>query len=399
MMRLLPFELWDYRLDDLFACLASTLRSSERSPMFHLPGLGDCIPARSARAALVTAIKALELPPGAQIGVPLYCCPVVFKAIALAGCRCRFIDIERETYCMSAEDLHAKRRQIEAVIAVHMFGNMCDMDSLIDAADGRPIIEDCAQALGSRIAGRPAGSFGSIAAFSFRSGKYLSVGEGGAIFTSDPTLRARSAEHVAALPVPTRFDELVHMGATYARSTLRRRPFFGLLGYPLWSAYNSVVQFADKSPIVLGQMYSSDFFLAKRRLAALDAAITRQRANAAYFDQTLHLGSAMLCLERPGFFHNRYVYPILFTSSVQRDSIADHLHRMDIDTSRPYRDIADIAASYYGYAGDCPIAEQAAAGVLAIPSYHSLKESDAERIAECVNTAWRKVEAHAKACI
>jgi dTDP-4-amino-4,6-dideoxygalactose transaminase len=99
---------------------------------------------RSARAAIIVAIKALNLSPGASIGVPLYCCPVVFKAIEAAGCKPCFIDIDPGTFCISAKDLSAKSAQIDALIAVHMFGNLCDMPGIQEAAQDKPIIEDCA---------------------------------------------------------------------------------------------------------------------------------------------------------------------------------------------------------------------------------------------------------------
>jgi len=70
-----------------------------------------------------------------------------------------------------------------------MFGNMCDMGSVQDAMHGKPIIEDCAQALGSSLNDRLAGSMGTIAVFSFRLGKYLSVGEGAAIYTGHSDIR------------------------------------------------------------------------------------------------------------------------------------------------------------------------------------------------------------------
>ena len=185
MLGLLPTEYWEYNLSDILRSLPVALGPSKQNGMLNIAGLGNCIPTRSARAGIVAAIKALDLPPGARIGVPLYCCPVVFKAIKAAGCTARFIDVEYSTGCMSTEDLLAKRSQLDAIIAVHMFGNLCDMPGLQEAAEGKPIIEDCAQSLGSRLDGRMAGSFSTIAAFSFRSGKYLSVGEGGALFSSD----------------------------------------------------------------------------------------------------------------------------------------------------------------------------------------------------------------------
>ena len=254
------------------------------------------------------------MPPAARIGVPLYCCAVVFKAIKAAGCRPRFIDVEPATFCMSAADLRAKSSEVDAVIAVHMFGNVCDIPSLREAIPGKPIIEDCALSLGSKLNGRMTGSFGDAAVLSFRSGKYLSVGEGGALFSKHEQIRARSAQMISALHAPSRKEEFVHVAKTFMRSTLRSKPLYGLVGYALWEAYNRRVEFSEKSPVVQGQIYRTDLSLVRKRLAQLDAAIEIQRANADYFARTLNFESSMLCHERPNTFYNRYQYPLTFPS-------------------------------------------------------------------------------------
>ena len=258
MIDLLPVEHWEYAFNDIIQGLSVALGPKQLNGIFYIDGLGNCIPMRSARAALVVAIRALDLRPGARIGVPLYCCPVVFKAIEAAGCQACFIDVDPATYCMSAVDLYSKRSQVDAVIAVHMFGNVCDMPGLQEAAQGRPIIEDCAQSLGSKLDGRMTGSFSTIAAFSFRSGKYLSVGEGGALFSSDADVRSRLSQLISAMASPGHAEECVHVARTYIRSMLRRRLLWGVVGHPLWSVYNKTVDYSAKSPIVLSQIYRSD---------------------------------------------------------------------------------------------------------------------------------------------
>lgn len=391
MIGLLPAELWEYRFSDIIRGMAAALGPGEQSGTLNIAGLGNCIPARSARAALIAAIRSLELPAGARIGVPLYCCPVVFKAIKAAGCTARFIDIEPATFCMSAEDLSAKRSQVDAVIAVHMFGNLCDMPGLQEAAQGKPIIEDCAQSLGSKLDNRMAGSFGAIAAFSFRSGKYLSVGEGGAVFSSHTDIRSRLSQLISAMPAPSRAEEFTHVAVTYIRSKLRSKPLYGMVGYPLWSMYNKKVDYSAKSPIVLSQTYRSDLAITIKRLAFLDSAIARQRANADFYSTTLKLDPGMLCSEKPSTFYNRYLYPILFPLSEHRDLIAAYLHNRQIGTMQPYKDIADVAAAHYGYSGDCPAAEQIAKKVLVIPSNYSLRKKDIQHIAQCLNAGWAEI--------
>src|SRR5262249_29209112 len=158
-------------------------------------------------------------------------------------------------------------------ITVHMFGNVSNVPRLRDAIGGKPIIEDCALSLGSKLNGRPTGSMGDIGIFSFRSGKYLSVGEGGALFAADPSLSDQLSRSISTLPAPKRFDELIHVAKTWLRSALRSKPLYGLVGYSLWEKYNQKVEYSDKSPISLTQGFRTDLELARRRLASLDSVI------------------------------------------------------------------------------------------------------------------------------
>lgn len=332
------------------------------------------------------------MPPGAGIGVPLYCCHVVFKAIEAAGCVPRFIDIDPTTFCMSAEDLFAKRSKLDAVITVHMFGNLCDNSGLKAAARGKPIIEDCAQSLGSKLYGRLAGSFGDIAFFSFRSGKYLSVGEGGALFSSREDVRSRVSEIVAAMPSPGRVEECAHVVKTYIKSIFRTKPLYGVMGYHLWNILNKKMNLSEKSGVTLSRVYKADLSIVKKRLPLLDSVIERQRANADFYSSTLKLDPGMLCSEKPCTFYNRYQYPITFPSSEHRNFIADYLLNRQIDTIKYLDEVVGVAAKHYGYAGDCPVAERLSKRVLIIPSYYSLKKRVIQRIAECLNAWWQEAK-------
>jgi dTDP-4-amino-4,6-dideoxygalactose transaminase len=265
------------------------------------------------------------------------------------------------------------------------------MPKLQEAVQGKPIIEDCAQSLGSRLNGRMAGSFGTITFFSFRSGKYLSAGEGGALFSNNADICSRLNRLIAAMPAPGRVDECVHVAITYLRSILRSKPLYGVAGHLLWHIYNRTVDDAGKSPIILSQIYRSDLAIAVDRLLRLDYVIKIQREHADFYSRTLKLGPSILCAEKPGTFYNRYLYPIVFPSSECRDSMANYLRKRQIDTAKPYKDIVDVATAHYGYTGDCPIAEQAAKRTLVIPGYYRLKERDIQRIAQCLNEGWSEI--------
>jgi dTDP-4-amino-4,6-dideoxygalactose transaminase len=191
---------------------------------------------------------------------------------------------------------------------------------------------------------------------------------------------------------PSFSEECIHVAKTFVRSKLRSRPLWGLVGYPLWSLYNRKVDYSAKSTLILSQIYRSDLSIAVRRLAYLNGAIAKQRANAEYYSRTLELEPGILCSEKPGTYYNRYLYPITFPSSEHRDFVADYLHNRRIGTSKPYHDIADVAAKHYGYVGDCPAAERIARRVLVIPNNYSLQNEDIQHIARCFNESWEKIK-------
>jgi len=392
-MSLIPTEHWDYSLADTARGLLTLLsvRSTGVDAEIFIPELGPSVPVRSARAGIVVALKALSLGEGASIAVPLYCCPVVLSAIKAAGHTARFIEVDPQTYCISADDLAAKSNEVDAVIAVHMFGNVCDMRALHQAAPGKPFVEDCAQALGSRIGDKVAGSFGEIAVFSFRSGKYISAGEGGAIYCSRGELKSRVSRLVNELAVPSRLEECVHIFKTYLRSLLRRKPLWGLAGNRLWSAYTEKVSVTSQAPVVMGQIFAADRATAVRRLSQSAICIERQRSNSEYYSRNLAVEANMLSLETTGTFFNRLQYPVLLQTSQQCDEVAVRLQKKQISTTRPYKDITAIATAHFGYTGDCPQAEHIAKTVLVIPCNYGLSASDLDRIATSVNEAWAEL--------
>jgi perosamine synthetase len=109
-----------------------------------------------------------------------------------------FVDIRADTWCIDPDQVErAITPRTKAILAVHLYGNLCDMDRLLalGAQHGIPVIEDAAEAIGSVWQGRRAGSMGRFGAFSFHGTKTLTTGEGGMFVTDDPALY----EHVLTL--------------------------------------------------------------------------------------------------------------------------------------------------------------------------------------------------------
>lgn len=104
------------------------------------------------------------------------------------------VDIDPDSWCLSPASVEAAiTPRTKAIIATHIYGNLCDMDGLlrIGQRHGIPVIEDAAEAIGSQYGGKPAGSMGAFGVFSFHGTKTLTTGEGGMFVTSDATLYER----------------------------------------------------------------------------------------------------------------------------------------------------------------------------------------------------------------
>jgi dTDP-3-amino-3,4,6-trideoxy-alpha-D-glucose transaminase len=154
-------------------------------------GCREAIGVGNGTDAITIALRALGVGPGDEVVVPSFTFYASAEAIPPTGARPVFCDVDPETFCVTPETVRAALTpRTKAVIAVHLFGNVAPIAEI--EALGVPVLEDAAQALGSRSdAGRP-GALGTIATFSFFPSKNLGgFGDGGAVTTSDPELATR----------------------------------------------------------------------------------------------------------------------------------------------------------------------------------------------------------------
>ena len=158
-------------------------------------GVDHCVGVSSGSDALWLTLLALGIGPGDEvITVPMTFIATA-EAISRTGARPKFMDIDPVTYTMDPAGLErAVTPRTKAIVPVHLFGQMADMDPILDFARerGLPVVEDAAQAHGAEYRGRRAGSLGEAGCFSFYPGKNLgALGEAGAVVTRDPELAAR----------------------------------------------------------------------------------------------------------------------------------------------------------------------------------------------------------------
>lgn len=114
--------------------------------------------------------------------------------VTYLGARPVFVDVLMDSWCIDPEAVEkAITPKTKAIIAVHLYGNLCEMERLlkIGLRHNIPVIEDAAEAIGSSWRGRPAGSVGTFGVFSFHGTKTITTGEGGMFVTQDTTLYER----------------------------------------------------------------------------------------------------------------------------------------------------------------------------------------------------------------
>ncbi len=151
--------------------------------------------------ALVLALKALGIGPGDRVATVSHTAVATVAAIEIAGAEAVLVDIDPVRFTLdpaSLADCLERNPDIKAVIAVHLYGQPADMPAILAIArqHGALVIEDCAQAHGATLYGKPVGSFGDAVAFSFYPTKNLgALGDGGFVATAS----GATAERVRSL--------------------------------------------------------------------------------------------------------------------------------------------------------------------------------------------------------
>ena len=154
-------------------------------------GAASCAMMANGTVTLEVAMQALGIGPGDEVIVPAYTWLATGTAVVVVGATPVVVDIEPDTYCIDPVEVEkAITPKTRAIIPVHLYGSMADMDKIMEIAQKHNlyVIEDCAHTHGSEWAGKHAGTIGNVGSFSFQQSKTIASGEGGACITNDPAL-------------------------------------------------------------------------------------------------------------------------------------------------------------------------------------------------------------------
>ena len=145
--------------------------------------------------ALHLSLVSLGIGKGDEVIIPTFTMIASAFAVCYTGAKPVFVDADKDTWNIDVTKIEEKiNSRTKAIMPVHIFGKMCDMDAIVTLAQkyNLYIIEDAAEAHGAEYKGKKAGSFSDIAAFSFFANKNITTGEGGMVVTNNEELYLRA---------------------------------------------------------------------------------------------------------------------------------------------------------------------------------------------------------------
>ena len=376
----------DYSLNDVICSIRSIIvrDNIKLMPLHHIFGDTNFFFTNTGRTSLYVILRALNIPKGSKVGVPLYSCTVVFDAIVKAGCAPTFIDIDLDNYTLDPKDLAEKIDDLSAVVVIHTFGRPAEMDEIKKIAGDVPIIEDCAHSLMSEYKGMMTGAIG-IASF-FSLSKYISSGGGGMIILNKPELKDRFYLVIGSLNKPSRLNEVKHAVFTYMLSRSYRKPWYGIFTLPIGShVVDKVDVVGNKGFKTAEKIGNGDFSIFLRKLQTFREMVELQRKNSHVLLNGLEDTSLILPCEKEDTYWNYYLFPIRFDNKKERDVAHIELRAMGVDSAKLWSMTPSTARQMYGYMGDCPNTELLADTILTIPNHYTLTKKELLKIADCVN--------------
>ena len=266
------------------------------------------------------------------------------------------MDVDPATWCISPDAVEAAiTPRTKAIIATHIYGNLCDMDRLLDIGQrhGIPVIEDAAEAIGSVYHGKRAGSMGLFGVFSFHGTKTLTTGEGGMFATNDAALYERVftlSNHGRARGETKQFWS-ERVGFKYKMSNIQ-------------------------AAIGCAQLERIDQLLSKKRLIF-----------AQYQAALAPLVSVTAMNTEPENTVNSYWMPTLVFSKIEgfnRDTLLVAFKEQNIDGRVFFWPLSKLGVDGIPTEVNTPIAQWVSPRAINLPSYHDMTEFDVQRVAKVI---------------
>jgi len=310
-----------------------------------------CIGVGNGLDAIYLSLKALGIGEGDEVIVPSNTFIATALAVTYTGAKPVFVEPDISTFNIDPAGIEGNvNERTKAIIPVHLYGQICDMDPIMEVASRHKlfVVEDCAQSHGARYKGCISGSFGHIACFSFYPGKNLgALGDAGAVVTDDEEL----AEKIRSL---------ANYGSDYKYHHIYKGNNSRL--DELQAAFLSV-----KLPH-LDRMNLQRRYVANRYLNEIKNERLVLPYVPAYCEPVWHI-FAVRCNER--------------------EFLEEHLNKVGVQTNKHYPIPMHLQRCYLDLniqQGALPVAEEISATELSLPMYYGMTDSEISYVIEAVNS-------------
>lgn len=305
--------------------------------------------------ALHLGLLTLGIGPGDEVIVPTFTYIASVNSIKYTGAKPIFVDSLEETWQMDPEDIKRKiTPNTKAIMPVHLYGQMCDMDRILEIAQKNRlfVIEDCAEAFGSKYKNNYAGTFGDLSCFSFFGNKTITTGEGGMVVTDDKTL----------------YERAVHLkGQGLAKY---REYWHDVVGYNF-------------------RMTNIQAAIGLAQLEQAEQIIKKKRQIFKWYKKYLNNLPLKFHEEQKNTFHTYWMVNILTENSTVRDSLRNYLAEKGIETRPTFFPIHTMPI-YDDQFNRFPIAEFLGWRGINLPSYPDLEETDVKFISKTICTYYEQ---------
>jgi len=331
--------------------------------------------------ALLVALMAIDLKPGDEVITSPYTFFATAGAVSRLSARPVFVDIDPLTYNLDpAKVAAAITDRTRAIIPIHLYGQMADMDPLLELAREHKlhVIEDAAQAIGAESRGRRAGSVGDLSCFSFFPSKNLGgFGDGGMVTTNDAELAKRVKLLRNHGYSPKYYNKVV--GGNFRLDAIQAAVLRVKLKY-----LDGWTEARQRNADTYRRLF------AEAELSIKPTAVSVSDGSSTSVGQLKEMSGVVLPLE---VAEGRHIYNQFVIRSGQRDQLIQHLkdHKIGTEIYYPVPMHVQECFADLGYQpGDFPLSELAAAETLALPIYPELTDEMLSIVVDAIADFYRR---------
>jgi len=370
---LIPRLNYDYSIKDLIYSIFTIKKNADQKKLEQTFNNKNIFFFNHARTGLRILLNSLGLEPNAKIGVQAFNCHTVFQAIKNAGFSPVFIDINNE-FTIDIDDLKKKSENLDALIVTHTFGIPADFDSIKKISKNIPIIEDCAHSFLSYYKNKLTGTFGDASIFSFGQAKFPSIGSGGFVLINNKSIIKKFINNYKKLPSVSILNEIKNILFNFIISLLHKRPFYGLIVFPLKTFFGNKIDLTNKYEFNETLEFKSNKNLFFYKFKKYNFNLNLQKQNA------LQILKSLKIYWKEDSGQNYFMIPLLINN---RESMIKNAIKKGIEFGKHFSESIDWVKKFgYEEQSKCTNFEQTTSTILSMQCHYNLSNIQTKRICD-----------------